>query len=178
MQLIVSLLSKFHHGLMVTLKDGTDINTIAIVNGNKPSFTGPVILFNIDQEVIYGLSHREVVSRIYAEGPQILLTSKELGHRLYEHGMKASLGKVKVGNTQYLTNLDTYYTLQSQYGPMDLVYSEGKIGCYIKPHSNYEPILITTTGYKPKTVIDPKNRIDIEKIRSEVTRKFTLKGLV
>jgi hypothetical protein len=159
---------------MVSLKDGDEINNIALINGNKPDFTGPIILLDIDQDVVYGLSHREVVSRIYKEGPQILLTTKDMGHKLYEHGMKASLGRVKVGNVQYTTNIETFYTVKSSYGSLSLIYSEGKIGCYVKPHKNYTPILIASSGFIPKGIDTKEDRIDIEKIRSEITRKFSL----
>lgn len=176
MQLIVSKLAEFYHGLMVSVKEGNEIDDIAIVNGNKENFLGPILLLDIDQEVVYGMSHRKVVSRIYAKGPQILLTTKELGHRLFEHGMKAALGKTKVGNVQYLTNLETYYTVHSKYGFLELTISEGRLGCYVKPRENYEPILLTTGAFKDKTPLATHSRIDIDKIQTEVTRKFKLRS--
>jgi len=163
LQLIVSRYSESRHGLSVSLKDEDKIE------GNKPEFTGPVVLFNLDQEIVYGLSHREVVSRIYAEGPQPLITTKELAHRLYEHGMKASLGKIKLNNTPFLTCLDTYYNTAKMYGRLTLVNSKDRLGvvfCF----SGYKPILITNAGFKDKETA--ACRIDIDKIQSEVTQKL------
>jgi len=172
MQLIVSRVPNFHEGLIISLKDGNDIKNIGRVNGNKADFGGPILLFGIDQDVVYGLSHREVTSRIYSQGPQILMTTKELGHRLYEHGMKASLGKIKIGNTHYLTSLETYYTVMNQYGPFKMVVSGGRLGCWVQPYSNYLPILLTTGAFE--TTEKVACRIDIDKIQTEVTKKFLL----
>lgn len=173
MQLIVSRLTEFHHGLMVSLKDGDEIKNIGIINGNKNDFFGPILLFSLDQDVVYGLSHRQVVSRIYNRGAQILLTTKELGHKLYEHGMKAALGKVKVGNIHFSTNLDTFYSQKSTYGPFNLVVSDGRLGCTVKPFANYEPILLATAGFDCSK-LNLKNRIDVDKVQTQVTKKFQI----
>lgn len=178
MQIMVSRLSHHYQGIMVSLKDGDEIKDIALINGNKHDFSGPLLLFSIDQEVIYGLSRHKVISRIYSQGPQILLTTKELGHKLYEHGMKAALGKVKVGNITFTTNLETFYSVSQKYGCFELTYSEGRIACLVKPAANYKPILLATSGYQDKLKIDSKNRIDIDKIQTIVTKSFDLEEVL
>ena len=174
MQLIVSRLAKFYEGLAISIKDGDDIKTIGMINGNKRDFLGPILLLSLDQDVVYGLSHCQVVSRIYSNGPQILLTTKELGHKLFEHGMKASLGKVRVGNVNFRTALDTFYNQTSGYGPFSLVVSDGRLGCVVKPFANYKPILLATAGFDCSKLGFEK--IDVDKIQTEVTKKFKLDG--
>ncbi len=176
MQLIVSRLTHEHHGLTVLLKDEDKIDTIAVINGNKPDYHGPVILFGLDQDIVYGMSHREVVSRIYGEGPQILLTTKELAHRLYEHGMKAALGKIALGSNTFLTCLDTYYKQTLEYARLRVETNGGKMACrFFIP--GYQPILLTTGAYRAKESIEvvpmgTEQRIDIDKIQTEVTKKL------
>lgn len=172
MQLMVSRLVNFYDGLMVSLKDGDEIKDIALINGNKPDFLGPIILLSLDQEIVYGLSQNKVVSRIYSQGPQILISNKELSHKLFEHGMKASLGKVKVGNLTFMTGLETFYKLLPSYSHFSIVGSEGRLGCFIKPADNYLPILLATSGFNTKN--DVKNRIDVDKIQTTVCKQFEL----
>jgi len=169
MQLIVSKLAEEYHGLSVALKDDDRIETIAMINGNKADHKGPVILFNLDQEIVYGMSHRHVISRIYTNGPQNLITTKELSHRLYEHGMKASLSRIKINNTTFLTCLETYYTSIQNYGRFELKAAGGKLGC-LYSLEGYIPVLLTTGGF-PKGEFD-ENRLDIDKIQTEVMLKL------
>lgn len=171
MQLIVSKLTHEHHGLEVSLKDEDKIDTIALINGNKPGYKGPVILFSIDQDVVYGMSHREVVSRIYTDGPQILLTTKELSHRLYEHGMKAALGKITLGPNTFITCLETYYKQTLKYARLSIEMHEGKMSCWFSM-PGYFPILLTTGAYRDDK--NTKQRIDVDKIQTEVTKKLVV----
>lgn len=168
MQLIVSRLAEVHQGMMVSLKDEDKIDTIGMVNGNKSTFKGPVILTDLDQDIVYGMSHRQVVSRIYSDGPQILLTTREYAHRLYEHGMKAALGKIKFGNNVFQTCLETYYKPSPQYGRFTLDNFEGVIGCRFD-YGGYQPILITTSKYAKPVEFQ---RIDVDKIQQDVAIKL------
>jgi hypothetical protein len=61
MELIVSRLNHHYQGLKIVFKEFEDLRTLAIINGNDPEFTGPIILLNLDQHIVYGLSHPEVV---------------------------------------------------------------------------------------------------------------------
>ena len=169
MQLIVSKLSEDFRGLSLALKDDDRIETVALINGNKSDHKGPVILLGLDQEVVYGMSHRRVVSRIYANGPQPLVTTKEMGHRLFEHGMRAAVGRINIGNTEFITCLDTFYKPTMKYGRLEIKSQGGKLGCLYQLEG-YHPILITTAGF-PKGEYD-EHRLDIDKIQTEVSKKL------
>ena len=168
MQLIVSKLAEEYHGLSVALKHDDSISTVALINGNKEDVNCPVVLFSIDQEVVYGLSHRKVVRRIYDNGPQILITSKELGHKLFEHGMKAALGKIKIHNTPFSTTLDTFYNLKTSYSFLSLEQANGRLGISFEVPM-YKKVLIANSAFKPKEEMSFGGRIDIDKIQSQVT---------
>lgn len=114
--------------------------TLCLINGNRVDFKGAVVLLEIDQYALYGLSNPPVISRVLSNPPQVLLTTKELAHRLFEHGMKASLGKVLVNHHWYLTNIDSFYSVQNSLNPLGLhIIGEGQ-----------KPVLkVLVPGYKP-----------------------------
>lgn len=102
-----------YEGIRLSHDDGSGVaKPVAHINGNEASFRGPVVLLNLDAHAVYGLSHPQVVSHLLKDGPQPLVSSKEMAHRLFEHGMKAALGRVKLGNNQFATSLDTFYRLE------------------------------------------------------------------
>ena len=151
MEIIVSKLTQHFEGLKVVLKENDHISDIALINGNRSDFYGPIILLNLDQHIVYGLSHPEVISRIYTKGPQQLLTNKEIGHNLFEHGMKASLGKVKFRLNSFLTTLDTFYTLTTSTSNLTLVVGkDNRIGCLITPFTTHHSILLCNYGFELK----------------------------
>jgi len=181
MELILSRLSHHYLGLKLILKDDDEMRTIAIINGNDPEFVGPVILFNVDQHVIYGLSHPEVISRILEKGPQYLLTHKEIGHNLFEHGMKAALGKIKVNNNYFNTNLDTFYMLTTNVSNLALIVGKNnQIACVVQPRLDLQPVLISNhIFYTKETDTDilknelcSLDKIEIDNIRTHVVIKL------
>ena len=180
MELIISRLNYHHLGIKISLKEQDEIRTIAIVNGNEPDFLGAVILLNIDQHVVYGLSHPEVISRILEKGPQYLLTNKETGHNLFEHGMKATLGKIKINMNCFNTTLETFYTLTNNVSNLTLVPGmNNQLGCLIRPRLDLLPILISNYGFQPKIDIEPlrneiqsSDKVEIDNIRTHVVFKF------
>lgn len=173
MEVIISALNTPFSGLLISLNTADPVQPIAIVNGNKADFSGPVILLSLDQEVIYGLSQPTVISRIFAKGPQQLLSTKELSHNLFEHGMKASLGKVKVHMNTFLTSLETFYSLVS-FTPMCRIIpgrESGKAACLLTPSRSHQGILIHNHGFEPKEAIDYKisDTVEIDNIRTYIS---------
>ena len=111
MKLLISRLSELYHGFDISLDDSNNIQRIALINGNKADHAGPVILLNLDPHIVYGLSHPSVIGKIIGSGqPQELWTTKDLSHRLYEHGMKSCWGTVKQKNLHLQSRADTFYT--------------------------------------------------------------------
>lgn len=107
------------------MEDNNNIQRIALINGNKADHNGPVILLNLDPHIVYGLSHPAIVGKILSQGqPQELWTTKDLAHRLYEHGMKSSWGVVKHKNLCLQSRGDTFYT-PLQAGPIFLAEASG-----------------------------------------------------
>lgn len=146
-QLIASTLSDSRFGTQIALKVDDKIETIALVNGNKVDFAGPIVLTSIDQYVVFGMSHPSVVSRIFDTGPQILVTTKELGHTLFEHGMKASVGRIRLRNNPVTTTLDTFYDLRSKYHKLSIKPSRrrNEAVCVVSI-SGYEPITLSSSS--------------------------------
>jgi len=168
MELIISRLKHLHEGMDLSLKDHQQIRPLALINGNKTEFKGPIILFNIDQHTIYGLSHPAVVSRLFNDGPQQLLTTRELAHSLFEHGMKASLGQVKIKNSTFYTRIDTFYTVVDKIQYIKLIMGKrNKPAFYIQPRKDYKPIVISTYNFQFKDKYDYKNidDLDIDRIK-------------
>ena len=119
----------FHQGYEVQTKDGILIGRI---NGNSPSNQVPIILLSVDPYVTFGLSHPHVISGILNDGPQNLITSRNLGHTLFEHGMKSSWGKVKVKNNKFITCLETFYLVKQQYKNFSVITEDDVVNCDIK----------------------------------------------
>lgn len=166
MKLIISRLPELRHGITVALEDenGT-IQNQCIINGNTPSHKGAVALLGIDSHAVYGFSHPEIISRIIKEGPQILLSTKEYGHRLFEHGMKASTGKIKVENSYYIAMLESYYALRSQYKYMRIIAGKQGLGLLLE-FPKKEPVLIAYNEFIPN------DKIDCQTIYLETVSKY------
>lgn len=162
MKLIISRLSTLPEGFEVAVQD-ENVNTIAVINGNKPNFSGPILLLELDPHIVYGLSHPSVISRILAERPQELYTSKELAHRLFEHGMKASWGTVKVRNSQFLTTLSTFYTVKTEGPKFKFLGDKSRpaIGIQIP---NRKDVVITASDYYKDTNAD--HMINVNNIKT------------
>jgi hypothetical protein len=111
MKLMVSRLAQLHHGFDVSVQNADGCRTICTIDGNRPHRVEPVVLLSLDPYVLYGLSHPEVVSAILSRGPQPLIAQKQMAHKLFEHGMKASWEKVVIGSNQFLTTLGTFYEI-------------------------------------------------------------------
>jgi hypothetical protein len=133
-----------HEGIRLSYEDETGVaKPVAHINGNDFSFHGPIILTGIDAHVVYGLSHPQVISTILQMGPQSIVTTKELAHNLFEHGMKAALGKQRFGNSVFLATLESYYRVHQSIGEIRL--GEGTEAFYRPPGREW-PILIRSGG--------------------------------
>ena len=173
MELIVSRLNYHHQGLKIVFKEFDNLQTLAIINGNDPEFAGPIILLNLDQHIVYGLSHPEVVSRILEKGPQNLVTSKEIAHNLYEHGMKASLNKIKINMNYFNTTIDTFYNITKNISNISLITGiDNQLACLIQPRTDLQPILVSNSIFNAKdneTDLYKLNKIELDHIRSYVS---------
>lgn len=143
MRLFISRHQNHYDGISIQL-EGNDgkYRHVCIINGNQIKHQGPVVVLNIDAHVIYGLSQPSIISRITENGPQPLLTIKEYAHSMFEHGMKAALGKVKIKNNAYITSLETFYKLESK------LEIEG-ITLSILTHFNKPFLSMCLEGFKP-----------------------------
>ena len=182
MQLIISRLKELYYGFEIAFKQADKITRIGLINGNKPDYLGPVILLNIDQHVVYGMSHPKAIAEIYEKGPQPLLSTKELGHRLFEHGMKAAIGKVRLRNNTFSTTLDTFYTPMTSYENLEIIQGQaGKVACLVKgPVSGALPILLSHRNFKFKeNYIQPllTKTIEMDDIHSYLTVPFEVNSL-
>lgn len=101
-----------HNGF--TIKDLDSNIEFFYLDGNG-SCSLPTIMLSIDPHVVYGMSHPSTVTRLFQDGPQILLTTKKLAHTLYEHGMKACWSQIVLGNTPVYTQMNTFYTVQDEF---------------------------------------------------------------
>jgi hypothetical protein len=174
MELIISRMPELYEGMQIALKENGKLRPLALVNGNKPDFKGPVILSEIDQHAVYGLSHPAVVSRIYAEGPQMLLTTRDLAHNIFEHGMKAALGQVRMGGNMFFTKMETFYTVSSETQNMRLIAGRrGKSAVIIRPREDCRPVVIAPRNFQPKEPLDEGAKsIEIDSIKTFTTAAF------
>lgn len=85
------------------------------IDANEVSWRGPVCLLESTPEILYSLSSTAVVHRIIAEGPQNLLAKRETAHKLFEHGMKFSWGKVQIGKSTFFASVESFYNVQAQF---------------------------------------------------------------
>jgi len=173
-ELIVSRLSQIYEGIKVSLVNGENILTLAIINGNQSDYTGPVILLGIDAHTLYGLSKPEIISRILTKGPQTLLTTKDMAHNLFEHGLKSFLGKIKIKNNWFTTTLDTYYTAATQMHLFQAIQGrDGSVGCLFTPDCCEKSILFCNCGFEIKDATRLNNTIsnivEIDKIRTYIS---------
>ena len=179
MELILSKLQSNFEGFDLSIKQNEAIQTIAHINGNHPEYSGPVVILNLDQHVVFSFSQPEVVSRILTKGPQQLLTSKEIYHNLFEHGMKAALGKVKLKTNWFVTTMETFYSFSLFGHFLEVVQGgkdkENKIGLLVTPSNEHQSILVCNCGFDCDRVSGISNVIEIDSIRTYVTMPFKLK---
>ena len=182
MELVISRLKNYYQGLKIILKENDTLRPVAIINGNEADFFGPIILLNIDQHILYGISHPEVISRILVKGPQNMLSTKEMSHNLFEHGMKSSLGKMKINNNTFITTLDTFYTVLNKVSNMSLVIGkDNQLGVLIQPRTDLKPILISNYNFTWKDSDSEisqqiSNNIEIDNIQTHVVMGFKPNG--
>ena len=154
MGLVISRHQNHYDGMSIQLEDNGHYKNICVINGNQVKHQGPVAVLSIDAHVIYGLSQLPVISRITENGPQQLLTIKEYAHTMFEHGMKAALGKIKIKNNVYNTSLETFYKLESKIEIEGVVLS-------ILTHFNKPFLSVCLNGFKP-ILISSGNEIPYE----------------
>lgn len=113
-KLILAKLNNDYEGYTLSLLEESGQKKLFTINGNSINNNGPVVLLNLDPHIVYGMSHPDVIEKILNRGPQKMLSTKELSHRLYEHGMKGSWWKVQVKKNVYMTSLETFYNVSTE----------------------------------------------------------------
>lgn len=108
-KLILAKLNSDCDGYSLSILEDGGQKELFRINGNSRSYSGPVVLLDLDPHIVYGMSHPDVIDRILQSGPQKMIATKELSHRLYEHGMKGSWWKIKMQKNTVLTTLETFY---------------------------------------------------------------------
>lgn len=112
-KLIIAKLNSEHEGYSLSIDYGGEMKPLIRINGNSLNYQGPVALISIDPFVVFGLGEPTVVARILSKGPQVMYSTKELAHRLFEHGLKASWWKVYVQKNAMFTSLETFYDVRT-----------------------------------------------------------------
>jgi len=151
-----------YEGFTLSVDNDGVTETIALINGNNETYSGTIILLSLDAHIVYGMSHPTVISRIIYHGPQPLVTTKEIGHNLFEHGMKAALGRMKLGMNPVTTTLDTFYNM-TEVGHLKMLSNNA---CMVRI-ANYAQFIIATNDYKP--LMNSEKVVYIDKIRDFVT---------
>ena len=142
-------------------------NAMAVINGNAPNYYKlPVVLLSIDPHIVYGMSHPDVIETLLETGPQIMLSTRDLPHKMFEHGMKASLGRMEVGRNTFLTNINTFYDVQYDFPNFGIVVDRDKNPGLLVKDSGQIPALITTRKFGSIT-LDYK-RFNLEDIEDSV----------
>lgn len=103
---------KPHLGYEVFLNE----ERIALIDGNNPEVSAiiPRVLFNLSPFSVWGYSHPDVLMPVLAGDikPYPMIASKSQAHTLFEHGMKAAWGQVRIlRDVPVLTRLDTFYSI-------------------------------------------------------------------
>lgn len=111
LELTIGRNSELYHGFSLSDSNG---NNLLRIDGKKEDNI-PVLLLTVDPHTVYGLSHPKVINKILATGPNLLITQKKFSHILFEHGMKASWGTIKVMNNKFQTSVETFYDVKYRY---------------------------------------------------------------
>ena len=175
MQIIISRLAELHEGFDISVKFGDKVQNIALLNGNKATHNGPVVMLSIDQHILYGMSHPTVISRILKNGPQHLIASRDLSHKLFEHGMKSSLGEIKIQNNIFRTNMGTFYTVIGNVGPISLIQEGKQFACSIDTSKWERPskrVVISQGGFFVPASVLPYEHIVVDNIKTTVAVKI------
>lgn len=150
MQLLVSKHAEDFHGWDLSLVNHAGkIQSLGCINGNKVENNGLVILFDVDPDIVYGMSCKQVISKLLASGPQTLITVKDIAHKLYEHGMKASWGKIKLKATTLYTAMDTFYNVTQSSGTLSVIQGQTSFAVSFTQYG-YEPVLLSNRSFHPK----------------------------
>lgn len=164
------MLSRNQHrceGHSLFLCEGDKSVLLCIINGNKPDTTCPIFLNEVDPYTVFGLSQPLVISQILEAEPRVLLSSKEIGHRTFEHGMKASWGKIKIKNSYMFTNMETFYKISEQADylncRLEAVSYAGGIALYINCNNSYT---VFYTAAKPNKILETSKFVCIDNIKN------------
>ena len=170
-KLVLGRMQDLHEGFLLQSvtknAEGDEITeNLIMINGNRPSYTGPVALLYLDPYVVFGMSHTNVISRILHEGKgsQKLLTSKEISHNLYEHGMKASWRYIQSNNLKMMTSGDTFYDQITTLKDFEIISGTNDLGKSVGLlyQSN---ILFHGDGFVPNIPLEKAKKVNIDKVR-------------
>jgi hypothetical protein len=164
--LSISRLDRPEFGYEVHLDLPDNNAKILRIDGNDSNNVNPVALLNLDAYSVFGLGHPNVISRILNYGPQTLLTTKELGHKLFENGLKAYLGRVRIGNNHFQSTLETFYIQSFQAGLMSIITHNIYGVCVEVKPLGYKPVYIS------HTCLSNDEHIYLDAIQTTVQRKL------
>jgi len=171
LKLVVQRNKQPHQGFNVSVESDGKRDVYCLINGNMSTHRGVVVLLSLDQDSVYGLSHPSVVSRILSKGPQVLLSTKDTAHKLFEHGMKASLGRIKVGENQFLTSLETFYALRPDFKALRLEVLAQYSSPVLQVKGEKSSVYITTRKIlelEAECESRPESYVELERISGEV----------
>lgn len=174
MELIIGRNHDLHHGFSISDLQG---NTLLRIDGKKEDSI-PVLLLTLDPHTVYGLSHPKIISKILATGPHTLITQKKLAHSLFEHGMKACWGSIRVLNNKFQATIESYYNVKFQ----DTINVHGEsidITSWSDEEANYATLsyknsvyVLSTIDINPSVVGSNSKFINISSIKDYVTLVF------
>lgn len=169
-KLILGRMQDHHEGFLLQSIEKDDqgeekLVDLIMINGNRPSYTGPVAILYLDPFVVFGMSHNNVVSRLLHEGKgtQSLVTSKEIFHTLYEHGMKASWRYINVNGLKYMTCAETFYSQHMNYNDFKIISGTNDLGRSVG--LLYQNTLFHADGFLPNNETEFEKKVNIDKVR-------------
>lgn len=163
-KLILAKLNNEYEGYSLSLLNEGGQKRLFTINGNSEGYKGTVVLLNVDPHVVYGMSHPKVIKRILTRGPQKMLATKELSHRLYEHGMKGAWWKIQIQKNVVMTSLETFYNVESEEFNAKVLSGNHK-KCALLFTFEEKNYLISNRWYEPDTSLNVNKHIVLEDIQ-------------
>lgn len=162
-RLILAKLNNEYEGYSLSVLTDDNQKRLFTINGNSTGNKSPVVLLNIDPHVVYGMSHPSVIKRILSRGPQKMLATKELSHRLYEHGMKGSWWKIQIQKNVMMTSLETFYNVEAEDGEARVISGKHK-KCALLFSFDNKSYLISNRWYEADSTFKVDRHVVLEDV--------------
>lgn len=166
-KIILAKLATPTEGYSLSIMGEDSSETLLLINGNKQSYNGTVALLDIDPEILYGLNQTPVIQKNLKTHPQNMLASKEMAHKAFEHGMKASWWKININNTPVLTTMESFYNVTQRYShkalDISLIQGKGKkCALLINLKQGHGQYLITNRWFEAESLPNVDKHIVLE----------------